>query len=74
KPKLTYHRNLRGKEGVKSALDEIPGVGPARKKALLRKFGSVVGLRRATAEELTEVDGISAKLAETIKEYLGGSS
>lgn len=71
---VTYHRNLRGKEGVKSALDEIPGVGPARKKALLRKFGSVVGLRRATAEELTEVDGISAKLAETIKEYLGGSS
>ena len=69
---VTYHRNLRGKAGLKSALDEIPGIGPARKKALLRKFGSVAGLRQATAEELAEVDGISPKLAETIKEYLGG--
>ncbi|HEV2127386.1 MAG TPA: helix-hairpin-helix domain-containing protein [Thermomicrobiales bacterium] len=48
----------------------MPGVGPKRKKALIRKFGSVKGIREASAEELTTVDGINAQLAENIKANL----
>ncbi|GAB0056831.1 UvrABC system protein C [Candidatus Magnetaquicoccaceae bacterium FCR-1] len=67
---VTYHRGSRGKELVRSALDDIPGVGPNRKKALLRRFGSVRALRAADVEELEAVPGISAALAETIVHHL----
>src|SRR5205814_817022 len=49
---ITFHRQVRGKTAITSRLDDIPGVGPARKKALLRKFGSVKAIREATVEEL----------------------
>lgn len=68
---LQYHRLLRKKASATSILEEIPGVGPKRRAALLKRFGSVEGLRNATVEELTSVPGISASLAEKIKEYLG---
>jgi len=65
---ITYHRKERGR--IRSRLDAIPGVGPARRKALLRRFGSVVGVGRASVEELAAVDGIGDALARTIREHL----
>jgi len=52
---ITYHRNLRSKSMVDSALDDVPGLGPARKKALLRRFGSLKRIREASPSELVEV-------------------
>ncbi|MDQ4043934.1 MAG: excinuclease ABC subunit UvrC, partial [Chloroflexota bacterium] len=67
---VTFHRTRRSKSSFASQLDDIPGVGPKRKKALIRKFGSVKGIREASAEELTTVDGINLQLAENIKASL----
>ena len=67
---LGYHQRLRQKEGIASALDGIPGIGPKRKKALLKKFGSVRGIKDASIDELAKVAGITSKLAERLKEYL----
>ncbi|MEO6351301.1 MAG: excinuclease ABC subunit UvrC [Candidatus Limnocylindrales bacterium] len=63
---ITYHRKLRAKSQVKSVLDELPGVGPARKRALLRVFGSTKQMRSATVDEIASVPGISRSLAEKI--------
>jgi excinuclease ABC subunit C len=52
---ITYHRNLRSKRMVDSVLDQVEGIGPTRKKALMRRFGSLRRIREASAEELTEV-------------------
>jgi excinuclease ABC subunit C len=67
---VTYHRKLRSKRGKESALDTIPGIGPARKKALIKKFGSVRNIRDATIEQLSSVEGITAGLAKRILESL----
>jgi excinuclease ABC subunit C len=67
---ITYHRQLRAKRAVKSALDDLAGVGAARKRALLRVFGSSRGLRSATAEEIAAVPGIGPALASRIREHL----
>ena len=67
---LGYHRRLRHKEGIASALDSIPGIGPKRKKALLKKFGSVWGIKDASMEEIATVEGMTSKLAKKVKEYL----
>jgi len=64
---ITYHRNVRGKTALVSDLDKIKGVGGARKKALLRRFGSVAEMRRASIDEIAAVPGIGPKLAEDIK-------
>ena len=64
---ITFHRQRRSKTTFQSRLDDIPGVGPKRKKALLRAFGSVKAIKDAPIEELAKVDGISATLAEQIK-------
>jgi excinuclease ABC, C subunit len=63
---LNYHRSLRGKRQSRSALDGIEGVGPKRKKILLRHFGSVKRLREASLEEIRAVPGIPADVAERI--------
>jgi excinuclease ABC subunit C len=63
---ITFHRKQRRKATLTSALDDIPGVGPERRKALLRHFGSVKGLRAATPEQIAGVKGISPKLAAAI--------
>jgi len=67
---LGYHQKLRHKESIASVLDSIPGIGPRRKKALIKMFGSVRGVKEASINELSRVPGITGKLAEKIKEYL----
>ena len=69
---ITFHRQRRSKAMTTSALDGIPGLGEARKKALLRTFGSVKRLRGATVEELQEVQGIGPALAEVVHARLAG--
>jgi excinuclease ABC subunit C len=63
---ITYHRAKRGKAVTVSALDSVPGLGPARRAALLKKFGSVKALSAASPEEIAAVPGIGPKLAETV--------
>ena len=63
---IEYHRSLRGQAQVKSRLDEIPGVGPARRKALMRHFKSMEEIRAASVEELTQVPEIPRHVAEEI--------
>ena len=67
---ITYHRNLRGKRQTRSAFDEVPGLGPKRRRALLRAFGSVRRIREASAEEIAAVPGIGAGLADRVHEAL----
>lgn len=63
---IEYHRSLRSKSQVKSVLDEIPGVGPARRKALMRHFKSIEDVKNATVEELCRVPEIPVNVAEQI--------
>ncbi|NLM38582.1 MAG: excinuclease ABC subunit UvrC [Firmicutes bacterium] len=70
---LTYHRNLRGKASRRSILDDVPGIGPKRKKALLRHFGTVKAIRQASVDELCQVEGINRKVAEEIYQYMHGA-
>ena len=63
---ITYHRRLRNRIIRESALDEIPGIGPARKIQLLQRFGSVSRIAKASVEELCEVSGINPVMAEAI--------
>lgn len=67
---LSYHRKLREKRFTGSALEEVPGVGPRRKRMLLRTFGSVEGIRRATVEEIATVPTMTKLLAKQVKDYL----
>jgi len=67
---ITYHRNVRGKAATQSVLDGIPGIGPKRKRALIRKFGSVKNLRAAPIEEIASTVGFTQRLAETVKRSL----
>jgi excinuclease ABC subunit C len=54
-----------------SALEEVPGIGPGRRRALLRRFGSVAGVRRATDEDLLTVAGVSPTLVAALRAHLG---
>ena len=67
---ITAHRNLRSKKGMASQLDSIAGIGPARRKALIKKFGSVEKIRQASSEELREVQGVTEEIAKRLKENL----
>jgi excinuclease ABC subunit C len=67
---ITAHRARRMKQGMASALDSIPGIGPARRKALLKHFGTVDMIRKATVVELSAVPGINPALAESVKAHL----
>jgi excinuclease ABC subunit C len=68
---ITKHRRRRGARQTRSVLDDIPGLGPARQKALLRHFGSVKRVRAATEEQIAEVPGIGPQLAASIRARLG---
>jgi excinuclease ABC subunit C len=70
---ISYHRRLRHKEGITSALDYISGIGPRRKKALLRKFGSIEAIKDISIEELSQTEGITPALARKVKDFLSNS-
>ena len=65
---IEYHRKLREQDMTKSSLDEIEGIGKAKRDALLRKFGTIEKIKNASIEELTQVKGINEKLAQKLKE------
>jgi excinuclease ABC subunit C len=67
---ITFHRQKRGKSMTASALDEVPGLGPAKRKSLLKHFGSVKKIRAASVDELLAVPGIGPALAETVRSSL----
>ena len=70
---IEYHRSLRGKEQVRSVLDEIPGVGPARRKALMKQFDSIEDIKKADAHTLHEKADIPLPVAEEIYSFFHGS-
>lgn len=63
---ITYHRNIRGKRVLHSVLDDIPNIGSKRKTELLKKFGGVENIKKATLEELMELPSIDRRSAESI--------
>ncbi len=67
---ITYHRSLRNRKAVRSAFDDLPGVGPKRKRELLKVFGSAKRVREAPVEQIAAVPGIGRALAERIKAHL----
>jgi excinuclease ABC subunit C len=67
---VTFHRSRRSKAAFHSRLDDVPGIGPTRKKALIRAFGSVRGVKNATVDELVAIEGITPSIAEQIKSVL----
>jgi len=66
---IDYHRGVRDKKSLNSVLDGIPGIGPAKRNALLAHFGSVENIKNADEDELTQVPGITEKIAKVIREY-----
>ena len=66
---ITYHRSIRSKRMLSSALDSIEGIGEKRRKLLIKKFGTVEEIKKATVEELTQVESIGLKQAQNIKKY-----
>ena len=69
---IAYHRKLREKRAIKSELDDIPGIGDARKKALLRHFGSLEKIKQSATDELAAVKGMSKKAAEDVNNFFRG--
>ncbi|MCH7712824.1 MAG: excinuclease ABC subunit C, partial [Chloroflexi bacterium] len=67
---ITYHRNLRSKSSVKSAIDMVTGIGPKRKRTLLRRFGTIKGIKEAPVEEIAAVPGMTRSLALRLKQTL----
>ena len=67
---VSYHQKLRRKKGIASLLDDIPGIGPKRKRALIIKFRSVKGIKEASLEELSQTKSMTLALAHKVKEYL----
>jgi len=67
---ITYHRSMRGRQTVVSQLDGVPGIGPKRRVALLKQFGSLEAVRAASVEDLAAVPGMTRKAAEQLKESL----
>jgi excinuclease ABC subunit C len=67
---VAYHRSLRDKRALRSPLDDIPGVGPARKKALLKRFGSLTKLRGASVDEIAGTPGVGPAMAASVHDHL----
>ena len=66
---IEYHRSLRSREQVHSVLDDIPGIGPARRKALMKSFQTLEDIKSATEEELSEVEGMNSRAARQVFEF-----
>ncbi|MBI4299298.1 MAG: excinuclease ABC subunit UvrC, partial [Chloroflexi bacterium] len=67
---VTYHQKVRTKRGMASAMDLVPGIGPKRKRMLIRRFGSIKAIREAPLDQVASVPGMTLKLAQKVKEYL----
>ena len=67
---ITFHRERRSKKSVQSALDLVPGIGPKRKRMLIRRFGSVRGVSSASVDEIAAVPGMTLSLARSVKNYV----
>ena len=67
---ITFHRNIRQKKGMESMLDAVPGIGPRRKRMLMRHFGSLDAIREATIDDLSAAPGMTKRLAERVREYV----
>ena len=70
---ITYMSGVKGKKMLKSGLEDIPGIGPARRKSLLKHFGSIDAIKKASYDELLEADGMNSKAAESVAEYFAAS-
>jgi excinuclease ABC subunit C len=68
---ITYHRKLRSDRTFKSVLDEIPGIGPKRKQALMKHYGSIRAISAASIDDLATLNGMNRDAAEKVKEYIG---
>ena len=66
---IEYHRSLRSKEQVHSVLDDIPDIGPARRKALMKKYQSLEAIREATEEDLAQTDSMSPQAARSVYRF-----
>ncbi len=66
---VSYHRKLRGKKSLKSILDDIPGIGPKRRKTLVQHFRSIAAIRNATVEQIAALPGINRDVAEAVYEF-----
>jgi len=67
---IAYHQRLRRRRSLTSILEEIPGIGPKRRQALLKHFGSVEAIRRASLEELATVEGMNKPVARKVQDFL----
>ena len=67
---ITFHRNLRSKGSLKSPIDMVTGIGPKRKRMLLRRFGSLQGIKEATVEDIAAVPGLTRSLAVRLKQTI----
>ena len=66
---IEYHRSLRSREQVKSVLDDISGIGAARRKALMKHFQSIEAIRNATTEELSQVESMNERAAVNVYKF-----
>jgi excinuclease ABC subunit C len=71
---ITFHRKLRRERNFKSVLEEIPGIGEKRKRALLSHFGSLKRIRAATMDDLAQVEGFNRELAERVRSFLAAQA
>ena len=69
---IEYHRTLRGKEGIASGIEQIPGIGVKRRTALLKHFGSLQALKEARLDEIAAVSGMTGAAAEAVFRWLQG--
>ena len=67
---ITFHRELRDRAMTVSVLDDVPGVGPKRKRAIMRRFGSLKRLRAASVEDIAQVPGVPAEVAQAVYDAL----
>lgn len=71
---IAYHRSKRSKQMTASALDDVPGLGPSRRAAIVAHFGSVANLKKASVEEISEVPGLGRGTAQKILDHLNAET
>ena len=67
---ITYHRNLRSKSSLRSPMDLVTGIGPKRKRMLMRRFGSLQGIRDASVDDIASIPGLTRSLALRLKQTI----